>query len=66
VIPVHTPDEAIEELEFVAKQLGAKVCMLGAACAGCSSTRRGRPPISPAMLRASISSASRCQGIRAN
>src|SRR3989441_884650 len=27
VIPVHTPDEAIEELEFVTKQLGAKVCM---------------------------------------
>src|SRR5262247_3224175 len=29
VIPVHTPDEAIEELEFVTKQLGAKVCMFG-------------------------------------
>jgi predicted TIM-barrel fold metal-dependent hydrolase len=29
VIPVHTPDEAIEELEFVVKQLGAKVCMFG-------------------------------------
>ena len=29
VIPVHTPDEAIEELDFVVKQLGAKVCMFG-------------------------------------
>src|SRR3989454_338323 len=29
VIPVHTPDEAIEELTFVTKQLGAKVCMFG-------------------------------------
>src|SRR5438105_9773954 len=29
VIPVRTPDEAIEELEFVVKQLGAKVCMFG-------------------------------------
>ena len=29
VLPVHTPDEAIEELEFVVKQLGAKVCMFG-------------------------------------
>jgi predicted TIM-barrel fold metal-dependent hydrolase len=29
VIPVHTPDEAIAELEFVVKQLGAKVCMFG-------------------------------------
>ena len=29
VIPVHTPDEAIEELEFTVKQLGAKVCMFG-------------------------------------
>src|SRR5882724_9251581 len=29
VIPVHTPDEAIEELTFVTKQLGAKVRMFG-------------------------------------
>ena len=27
-IPTHTPDEAIAELEFVVRQLGAKVCML--------------------------------------
>jgi len=31
VIGVHTPDEAIEELEFVTKQLGSKVCMFGSA-----------------------------------
>ncbi|HVC51717.1 MAG TPA: hypothetical protein VND87_06820 [Stellaceae bacterium] len=29
VIPVNTPDEAIEELEFCVKQLGSKVCMFG-------------------------------------
>lgn len=29
VIPVYTPEEAIAELEFVTKQLGAKVCMFG-------------------------------------
>jgi len=26
---VHTPEEAIEELEFVTSQLGSKVCMFG-------------------------------------
>jgi predicted TIM-barrel fold metal-dependent hydrolase len=29
VIPVHTPEEAIEELEFCVKQLGSKVGMFG-------------------------------------
>ncbi len=29
VIPVHTPEEAIEELEFCVKQLGSKVAMFG-------------------------------------
>ena len=29
VIPVYTPEEAIEELTFVTSQLGAKVCMFG-------------------------------------
>jgi predicted TIM-barrel fold metal-dependent hydrolase len=33
VIPMHTPDEAIEELEFVTSQLGAKVCMFGSGIA---------------------------------
>src|SRR6202007_261593 len=31
VIPMHTPEEAIEELEFVTKQLGAKVGMFASA-----------------------------------
>jgi predicted TIM-barrel fold metal-dependent hydrolase len=29
IIPMHTPDEAIAELEFVTKELGAKVGMFG-------------------------------------
>ena len=29
IIPMHTPDEAIAELEFVTKQLGSKVRMFG-------------------------------------
>src|SRR5206468_11253875 len=29
VIPVHTPDEAIEELTFVTKPMGDTVCMFG-------------------------------------
>jgi hypothetical protein len=29
IIPMHTPDEAIAELEFVTKQLGSKVGMFG-------------------------------------
>jgi predicted TIM-barrel fold metal-dependent hydrolase len=29
IIPMHTPQEAIEELEFAVKQLGYKVAMLG-------------------------------------
>src|SRR5260370_14759927 len=33
VIPMHTPEEAIAELEFVTKQLGSKVCMLGSSVA---------------------------------
>ena len=32
IIPMHTPEEAIEELEFVTKQLGSKVGMFGSAC----------------------------------
>jgi predicted TIM-barrel fold metal-dependent hydrolase len=31
IIPMHTPDEAIAELEFVTKQLGSKVGMFGSA-----------------------------------
>ena len=33
VIPMHTPEEAIEELEFVTQQLGAKVGMFGSGIA---------------------------------
>jgi predicted TIM-barrel fold metal-dependent hydrolase len=33
VIPMHTPEEAIEELEFVTSQLGSKVCMFGSGIA---------------------------------
>jgi predicted TIM-barrel fold metal-dependent hydrolase len=29
IIPMHTPDEAIEELEYVTRELGAKVAMFG-------------------------------------
>jgi predicted TIM-barrel fold metal-dependent hydrolase len=31
IIPMHTPDEAIDELEFATKQLGSKVGMFGSA-----------------------------------
>jgi predicted TIM-barrel fold metal-dependent hydrolase len=37
VIPMHTPEEAIAELEFVTGELGAKVCMFG------SGVRRALP-----------------------
>ena len=33
VIPMHTPEEAIEELEFVTKELGSKVGMFGSGIA---------------------------------
>ncbi|MBV9151066.1 MAG: amidohydrolase family protein, partial [Alphaproteobacteria bacterium] len=33
VIPMHTPEEAIEELEFTTKQLGSKVGMFGSGIA---------------------------------
>src|SRR6185503_2436000 len=29
IIPMHTPEEAIEELEYVTRELGAKACMFG-------------------------------------
>src|SRR4029453_6520373 len=29
IIPMHTPEEAIEELEFVTRELGSKVGMFG-------------------------------------
>src|SRR3984893_9292022 len=48
VIPMHTPEEAIEELEFVTKQLGSKVGMFG------SGIRRPLPAakgVDPAVAR---------------
>jgi len=41
VIPMHTPEEAIEELEFVTKQLGAKVGMFGSSVARYFTTSSG-------------------------
>src|SRR3989442_7366698 len=38
IIPMHTPDEAIEELEFVTTELGSKVGMFGSGM-----SRRGAP-----------------------
>src|SRR5436190_14572278 len=43
VIPAHTPDEAIEELEFVTRQLGAKVCMFGSGVRRPISHAKGAP-----------------------
>ena len=68
VIPVHTPDEAIEELEFVVKQLGAKVCMFGSGVRRLPDKAEGhrsrrRPPVTglrpararqPARLRPAV------------
>jgi hypothetical protein len=58
VIPVHTPDEAIEELTFVTKQLGAKVCMFGSGVRRPTTTTRcGRSAASSASRRPSIPAA---------
>ena len=46
VIPMHTPEEAIEELEFVTKQLGSKVGMFGSGIARPLARRQGRRPAS--------------------
>jgi predicted TIM-barrel fold metal-dependent hydrolase len=44
VIPVHTPDEAISELEFAVKQLGAKVCMFGSGVRRAHKQAKGADP----------------------
>src|SRR5260370_30278773 len=44
VIPMHTPEEAIEELEFVTKQLGAKVGMFGSSVARPLPAAKGLDP----------------------
>jgi predicted TIM-barrel fold metal-dependent hydrolase len=58
VIPVHTPDEAIEELEFVVKQLGAKVCMFGSGVRRVHQQAKGVDPDVARLSRASTSSGS--------
>ena len=59
VIPVHTPEEAIAELEFVTKQLGSKVCMFGSGVRRPLPAARWEPTRrSPSMRGASTSSAS--------
>src|SRR6185312_1825421 len=44
IIPMFSPEEAIEELEFVTKQLGAKVGMFGGAFARSRPSARGLDP----------------------
>jgi hypothetical protein len=44
IIPMHTPDEAIAELEYVTRQLGSKVGMFGSNMAA---TCRRPPPTTP-------------------
>ena len=44
VIPMHTPEEAIAELEFVTKQLGSKVCMFGSSIARPLPAAKGTDP----------------------
>ena len=44
VIPMHTPEEAIAELEFVTKQLGSKVCMFGSGIARPIPIAKGADP----------------------
>src|SRR5579863_8940154 len=44
VIPMHTPEEAIEELEFVTRQLGSKVAMFGSSVARPLPAAKGADP----------------------
>ncbi len=55
VIPVNTPEEAIEELTFVTQQLWAKVCMLGCGLRRPIPHAKGAPvDLAGAMRRASM------------
>ena len=58
VIPMHTPEEAIEELEFVTRQLGSKVGMFGSGIRRPLPPPKGSTPKSPASPPISTSSAS--------
>ncbi len=51
VIPMHTPQEALAELEFVTKELGAKVCMFGSSVARRLPAAEG---IDPALARFTV------------
>ncbi len=51
VIPMHTPEEAIAELEFVTGQLGAKVCMFGSGIARRLPAAEG---VDPALARFTV------------
>lgn len=44
VIPMHTPEEAIAELEFVTRQLGLKVAMFGSSIARPLAAAKGLDP----------------------
>src|SRR5207248_3490384 len=44
VIPMHTPEEAIEELDFTTKQLGSKVAMFGSGIARPLGVKKNGPP----------------------
>ena len=63
IIPMHTPEEAIAELEFVTKQLGSKVGMFGSGMPrqvpSVESERSGRRPARRLVRRASASTALR-------
>ena len=62
IIPMHTPEEAIAELEFVTKQLGSKVGMFGSAHAAQGAV--GRPPTIPTPTASR--SATRCSASTAS
>jgi predicted TIM-barrel fold metal-dependent hydrolase len=52
VIPMHTPDEAIAELDFVTKELGSKVGMFGS---GVARRLKIAEDIDPALARFTVS-----------
>ena len=54
VIPMHTPEEAIAELEFVTKQLGSKVGMFGSSIAPAVAGSQGRGPAEWRAMRGAL------------
>ena len=69
IIPMHTPEEAIDELEFVTKQLGSKVGMFGSGMSRkCGAQPTGRFRVvrrarhrQPARLRPGVEEVRRAQ-----